>query len=258
MRLITLQPTLGTDGDGRNNAVISGIVDEIRATVRPALEKDDILLLPEHFTFSDDPAAYDRFVAGLASRSGCTVVGGSHHRPREGKRVNFGSAIGPDGDVIGTYEKLRPYFNEQRHVVPGRAFGEFAIGGWNVVVLICADFWYSDLLLSATTVPDLVLVPALSVSRKEDPEYSRALWRDLAVIRAYEFGAYVGISDWSADSTLPKYRTCGVAGLADPTSTDPGSFFTPVAGASWTVHGLDFEKIEAFREDRRMRGFFWK
>lgn len=258
MRLHLVQPALKAPDDVHNLGAVSAVVDGILAGDAPPPGPDDVLLLPEHFMFSDDPGGYDRFVTELAARAGCTVVGGSHHRALDGKRVNYGAAVGPDGVVIGTYQKIRPYFNEQNHVVPGGAFGEFTVRGVRILVLICADFWYSDLILSAVRAPDLILVPALSVSRKEDPGYSRALWRDLAVARAYEFGAYVGISDWSASSSLPKHRTCGVGGLADPTTVVPGEFFTPVGAEGWSSHAIDLHKIEAFREDRRMRGFFWK
>lgn len=258
MKLFLIQPELKAFENNHNLTAIRTIVEEMTGPGRPAPAPGDILLLPEHFTFSHDRGEYDSFVAALAKRAGCTVVGGSHHRSLDGRKVNYGAVVGSGGTTIGTYEKLRPYFNEQDHVVPGRATGEMRVGQWNVLVLICADFWYSDLILSVNSVPDLILVPALSVSRKDDPEYSRSLWRNLAVTRAYEFGAYVGISDWSADSTLPKYRTCGAGGFADPTTLLPGDFFTPVKGNRWSVFDLDRRKIEAFREDRRMRGFFWK
>jgi predicted amidohydrolase len=262
MRLILVQPVLKALEDAAN-------MDEIRRIARgphlmpggktsgPA-RPDDLLLLPEHLIFSDDPAAYDGFVAEIAALAGCTVVGGSHHRRLNGRKVNYGAVFRPDGTRIAEYTKLRPYFGEQGRVEPGDAFGEFTISGRNVLVLVCADFWYSDLILRAAAAPDLVLVPSLSVSRKPDPYYSRALWRHLAVARAYEFGAYVGISDWDEGSTLPKYRTSGVAGLADPAVTVPGRFFTAVDAGSSTAFELDFDAVAEFRDDRRMRGFFWK
>lgn len=262
MRLILLQPVLSAHDDAGNRAAILRLLGGPlpgpggRPSLRPAA--DDLLLLPEHFIFTDDPGAYDAFVAEAAALAGCTVVGGSHHRKVNGRKINYGAVVRPDGTRLAEYSKLRPYFNEQSHVEPGDSFGEFSIGGKNVLVLVCADFWYSDLVLKAKAAPDIILVPALSVSRKPDPYYSRALWRHLAVARAYEFGAFVGISDWDDASSLPKYRTSGVAGLADPVTTVPGKFFTSVDAGGATVFDLDFPAIGAFREDRRMRGFFWK
>jgi predicted amidohydrolase len=255
MRLVLIQPALRA-GDSAFNC---RTIEELVRVHRASLEADDVLVLPEHFTFDDDPSAYDAFVRSLARLSGCTVIGGSHHRLLDGgRRVNYGSACDAAGNVIGTYTKRRPYFHELSQVAPGDAFGEFTVAGRNVLVLICADFWYADLLLGAVRQPDLILVPSLSVSRKSGPGYSRSLWRHLAVARAYEFGAFVGISDWGEDARLLKYRTCGVGGLADPTVVDPESFFRPVPAGRLGIYPLDFGALEAFRRDRKERGFFWK
>lgn len=270
MRLVLLQPVLSAFEDDANREAIRRLVTWFSpagcglpspgGVPQPprTLGPDDLLLLPEHFVFSDDPGSYDAFVAEMADLAGCTVVGGSHHRKVNGKRINYGAVVRPDGTKIAEYSKLRPYFNEQNNVAPGDAFGEFTIAGRSVLVLICADFWYSDLILKAASAPDIILVPSLSVSRKPDPYYSRALWRHLAVARAYEFGAYVGISDWDEGSILPKYRTSGVAGLADPVTTVAGKFFAAVDAGGAGMYDLDFAAVGAFRDDRRMRGFFWK
>lgn len=112
--------------------------------------------------------------------------------------------------------------------------------------------------MKATKLPDVILVPSLSVSRKPKGEYSRSLWHHLAISRAYEFGVYVGISDWGEQSTLPKYRTCGVGGFADPTLLNPDQFFQPIDEKGISIYKLNFKALESFREDRRQRGFFWK
>ena len=254
MKLVLLQPTLRAFETRSNIDTISSVLKTTAGKISP----DDVILLPEHFSFSDDPEEYDNYIKELASVSGCTVVGGSHHRTVDGKHINYGAAVGPDGRCIGTYTKQRPYFNEQNVVTPGNHVGEFTINGRNFLILICADFWYSDLILNANTLPDVILVPALSVSRKQTPEYSASLWRHLAISRAYEFGVYVGISDWGKDSSLPKHRTCGVGGFADPTQVVPQNLFQSIAETGISVFSLDFSALEKFRDDRRMRGFFWK
>ena len=254
MNLILLQPDLRAYETQHNLKAIESLVEKASGRFSPS----DIILLPEHFSSDDSPQHYDDYVRMLAGKAGCVMVGGSHHRRLNGKRVNFGRAVDGKGNDLGTYSKLRPYFEEQNHVLPGEVFGEFEIGGKNILVLICADFWFSDLILRAVRLPDLVLVPSLSVSRKSSSDYSRSIWRHLAVTRAYEFGVFVGISDWSENSSLPKYRACGVGGFADPTSVDPASFFRPISTDGFSVYPLDFDALEAFRSDRRMRGFFWK
>lgn len=254
MHLLLLQPRLAAfDADANLEAI-----ERIVRSARDHLDAEGLILLPEHFTPDPSAEKYLAFLRRIAGIAGCAVVGGSHHRVDGERRINYGCAVNGRGEVIGEYSKLRPYFEEAKHVSPGSGFGEFMINGWKVLVFICADFWFSDLILAARSQPDLILVPALSVSRKTEPHYSRALWRHLCVTRAYEFGAYVGVSDWHEDSSLPTHRTCGVTGLADPRAIDPGKFFLPAGSEEYALYALDRETLDNFRDDRRMRGFFWK
>jgi predicted amidohydrolase len=253
MRLILVQAQLRHDA-GTNLDRIRAVLDAQRID----FARDDVLLLPERFDLREEATPYERDVAELARSVGCYVVGGSHHERRPDGSVNAGVVVDPSGAVVGRYEKLRPYALERQFVEPGTELGELTIEGRNVLVLVCADFWFVDLVLRATRAPDVVLVPALSVTRKSSPAYSRALWRHLAISRAYEFGTYVGVSDWAYPSELPVLFTAGAGGLADPTAVDPEKFFTPIAEAGVAVHELDFAALDAFRKDRIARGFFWK
>jgi omega-amidase len=253
MRIILVQAQLTHDG-GTNLDRIRDRLDIARID----FARGDVLLLPERFDPRLEAAPYERDVTSLARSLGCHVVGGSHHERRAGGSVNAGVVVDPDGGIIGRYEKLRPYASERQFIEPGTGLGEFTFCGANVLVLICADFWFVDLVLGATRAPDVVLVPALSVTRKSSPDYSRAMWRHLAISRAYEFGAYVGVSDWAYPSELPIHFTAGAGGFADPTALDPEKFFAPIGEAGVAVHELDFATLDAFRKDRVARGFFWK
>jgi predicted amidohydrolase len=253
VKLVLVQPELSYDASADNLGIVRRDLEPHAGELGAA----DIVLLPEHFDLRPDRAAYEAGIATLARDLGCHVVGGSHHEDREGGRVNSGVVAAPDGSLVGRYEKLRPYADERSRVRGGAGFGELTIGGCHVLVLICADFWFSDVFYGARALPDLVLVPALSVTRKPTPDYSRALWRHLAVARAYEFGAYVGVSDWAHAPGTGFLSASGVAGLADPTQVEPTALYRPVAGAS-RAFSLDFEALARFRGDRMSRGFFWK
>jgi len=254
VRVILIQPQLRHTPEADNFAAVRRSLTASRITP----QEQDVLLLPERVTLTHRRDEYEGLVRELASELGCTVVGGSHHEQRGGQMVNAGLAVSASGVELGRYEKVRPYANERVSVSEGAAPGQFVVGGRRVLVLICADFWFSDLFERATTLPDLVLVPALSVSRKPTPDYSRSLWRHLAIARAYEFGTYVGISDWGHPSELPMLSTSGVGGLADPTATDPQKLFGPIAETGASAYELDFAALEDFRRDRIDRGFFWK
>jgi omega-amidase len=253
MKLVLTQPTLSYDSGADNFGAISRLLESSALTLAP----DDIVLLPEHWDLHSSRSAYERTVSGLARQLGCHVVAGSHHEDRGAGRVNVGVVADGGGEIIASYEKLRPYADERSRVQAGGVLGELSIGGRQLLVLICADFWFADVFYRASRLPDLVLVPALSVTRKPTPAYSQALWRHLAVARAYEFAVFVGVSDW-AHAPLPgRLAASGVAGFADTTGVDPAAFFRPVEAGVCVVE-LDFDALERFRSDRQARGFFWK
>jgi len=254
MRLVLVEPQLRHASGENNLGPIRTLIDEAALNLRA----DDVLLLPESFHFGDSRSAYLEDVRALARELGCHVVGGSHRELRSDAIVNSGVVVDPTGLELARYEKMRPYATEREWVSAGNTLGELEIGGCAVLVLICADFWFADLFQRATRLPDLVLVPALSVTRKSTPSYSRELWRHLSIARAYEFGAYVGISDWGHPSELPLLFTSGVAGFADPTRVDPAEFFAPVSPAAIRAYPIDLPALAAFRRDRVERGFFWK
>lgn len=251
MKLLLVNPDLSARDTRINVSVLASLIEEYAG----ALDENDLWLLPEHFHFGPEEAYLDDLRA-LCKLAGCHVVGGTHHEATPTGAVNTGVVLAPDGTIVHRYDKLRPYAEERSWVKGGTRTGSFVHQGRRLSVLVCADFWFNDLFLQQKAPPDLVLVPALSVTRKSRPDYSRALWRHTSVARAYEYAVYVGISDWSADSELPSLRTSGVSGFADPTVSDPASLFRAVPRA--TLVELDFEALEAFRSDRRARGFLWE
>jgi predicted amidohydrolase len=254
VKLVLLKPQLHHAPEADN----VGTIRRLLSDATPSLDPEDIVLLPERFDIGDSRERYEHDLVCLARDLGCYVVGGSHHEPAQGGLVNSGLLLDARGQVCGRYEKLRPYATERAFVHPGRVLGELEIAGRRALVLICADFWFSDLFQRAAHLPDMVLVPALSVTRKATPEYSRTLWRHLAVARAYEFGTYIGISDWAHPSELPLLSASGVSGFADPTVVEPDALFSAVGPSGVGVYDLDFERLAAFRRDRVERGFFWK
>jgi len=254
VKLVLVQPRLSYAPGTQNLDLLALQL----APLAPQLGPHDVVLLPEHVVIEATADAYRTGIAALARELGCHVVGGSHHEPRGRERVNSGVVCDASGDIVAEYEKLRPYAGERQRVREGQLLGELTIGRCRVLLLICADFWFSDVFVRAATLPDLVLVPAHSVSRKPSPGYSRALWQHLAVARAYEFGVYVGISDWAYAVTPGTLPPSGVAGFADPTPSSESELFVPLGDGGVRSFDLDLDLLAAFRADRRARGFFWK
>ncbi len=254
MRLILTQPQLKAFDNAHSLDTIRRLLEGVQG----GLDREDIVVLPEHAFFVQAQQEYLAITQQLARDCGCHLVGGSFHEIGEGMKRNTGAVLTPEGDVVGWFDKLRPYADERRRVDAGSRLGEFRIGELNVLVLICADFWFSDLFYKAHVLPDFVLVPALSVTRKSTPDYSRALWKHLAVSRAYEFGVFVGISDWGFPSELPKHITSGVGGFADTTGNEHSAFYRATGDAALQVIEPDLDALAQFRRDRQDRGFYWK
>ena len=254
MRLILTQPQLTAFDNTHSLDIFRRQLDAMQGGVA----RGDIVLLPEHAFFVQSQEEYLAIVQPLAREYGCHLVAGSFHEITDEVKRNTGAVLSPEGEVLGWFDKLRPYSEERSRVEAGTRLGEFRIGDLNILILICADFWFGDLFFRARALPDLVLVPALSVTRKTTPDYSRALWRHLAIGRAYEFGVFVGISDWGFPSALPKHITSGVGGFADTTGTDPDLFYRATGDAALRSIEPDFEALAHFRHDRMERGFYFR
>jgi predicted amidohydrolase len=257
VKLVLIQPQLPAPTAAMMPA-IDALLSDALLNDDGSLSHEDLVLLPEHTHRDGSRDAYLNDMRALAARLGAHVVGGSHHQQRRGGAVNAGVVVAPDGTIVGEYEKLRPYALERAVVEPGTLLGQIDVAGRRLLIAICADFWFADLFSAAEELPDVVLVPAFSVTRKASPDYSRALWRHLAIARAYELGVYVGVSDWGYSPDAPKPTTSGVAGFANPVTPDPTEFFTSVGKTGVLTVQLDFDALESFRRDRIERGFFWK
>lgn len=218
---------------------------------------DDVLLLPELFGGEIETAAYEQHLGEFAARVGCHVVGGSHHAPAGGELTNAGTIVGPSGAVIDRYGKRRPYGSEQETVTADHATGagRFHIAGREVVVVVCADFWFSEFLHGLDTSPDVVLVPAFSVSQKPSPDHARSLWTHMTASRAYEFSAFIGVSDWAHPVAWDGLPSSGVAGFADPNPTLDRVHFDPAGDAGVMIVDPDFARLDELRLNRIERGF---
>lgn len=224
---------------------------------RFSVSRDDILLLPELVGGECGQGEYLKLSANLARRIGCYVVAGSYH-DRAGRHFrNRGAVANPDGVIISRYEKQRPYgIESQMGVLPGKSVGTFDAAGLRVLVMICADFWYSAVLLGHLAPrPDMILVPTLSISRRPSPRVARSLWKSMAVARAYEFGVYVGISDWAYPAEYHGLRASSVAGFADPRASIRGGFFSSLGKRAIADYDVQLNRLRALREHRSAHSF---
>lgn len=253
MRVFLTQLRTHSDNFAANFHRVCQLVERSRFS----FSSDDILLLPELVGGEASRDDYDEFTSNLARNLGCYVVGGSHHDKERGRRVNRGAVAEPNGTIVSRYDKFRPYGIESKlGVVSGNAVGRFDMGACHVLVMVCADFWYSDVFLSRLRPrPDLILVPTFSISLRSSPHAARSLWRSMAISRAYEFGVYVGVSDWAYPCQYHGLRSSSVAGLADLRPRNQNGFFSNMGRQSIAGYAIDVARLRELREHRTAHAF---
>lgn len=224
---------------------------------RHHLSREDMLVLPELIGGDSDRKDYEQLTIDLAQRIGCHVVGGTHHHTNRGATINSGIVADSRRTIIAAYDKLRPYGIEGAlGVVPGTAVGQFEILGCRVLILVCADFWYSDVFIRQIRPrPDLIIVPTFSISRRSSPRVARSLWRSMAIARASEFSVYVGISDWAYPCEYHGSKSCSVAGLANPRPTDGKGFFDRMGDRALVKYEIDLPRLRELRRHRNEQTF---
>ena len=252
MRVVVTQPAeWHADGNRNFDAVLR---DAERARVR--FSPGDVMVLPELAGATLSDRRYRRRVEELARSLGSWVVGGSHHCTSSSGAVNRGVVADPAGSIVTEFEKLNPYGDEPVAGVRGGARpGSLDVGGRQLLILLCADFWYFESLTSISVQPDVVIVPAFSVTQRPAPGIARSLWRHMAVSRAYEVTAFVAISDWAHPSAYRGRTGCGVAGFAHPNPTTTRGLFRSLGNRSIAAFEPDFGALADLREDRRRRSF---
>jgi omega-amidase len=250
--VVVVQPPAWTPDGDRNLDAIRAALDATPDAIQPG----DLLVLPELVGASMDHARYLRRIQDTARALGVWVVGGSHHHSTRGRTVNTGAVAGPDGDLVATYDKHHPYgVDTEGGVDPGDRLGAFEVRGRQVLVLICADFWHSALLHTTDLRPDVIAVPSFSVSRLRPPTPARVIWRHMAISRAYEFGAYVAISDWATSATFAGDPSAGAAGIAHPYPGAGQRLFEPLGRRRIARRRLDVAVTDHLRDDRANRRF---
>lgn len=251
MRIVLTQLSRHTS-DVASNFEALGRLAARSAELRPG----DLLLLPELVGGDAGRAAYEAQVQALAARLGVWVVGGSHFA-RAGEEVtNSGVVADPVGQIAARYGKLNPYGDERsRGTRPGPGPAALRIGELSCLVMICADFWHASAFHDAGPAPDLILVPAFSASQRPEPHMARARWRHAMVARAYEFAAFVAVSDWAHPTPFGAGVSSGVAGLAHPNPEYARELHRGLGRRRMAGFELDLAPIRDLRANRQARGF---
>lgn len=251
MRVVLTQPNVRMR-DGSDFAYIAGLLQARRFRGQP----NDVIVLPELVGEGCSTPDYIAAVTELAGRFGCHVVGGSHFADLGGKIVNQGIVVDRHGTILTQYEKANPYGGERDFSVAGsRAGARFRIGDVECFVLVCADFWHTEAYANLGVPPEIIFVPAFSVSRKSSPDMARARWRHAMIARAFEQAAYIAVSDWAYPVGKEVRPSSGVAGLAHPDPARTSDLLRALGKKEVRVFNIDPDAGRLLRADQKSRGF---
>ncbi len=213
---VTIPETL--DASARD-AHVSRLCDRITTEAAPG--QYDLIVLPELSTIEYSDAAFTRLdtlaecedgpsfsaFSALAQRLQSTVVYGYARQGDDGFYITQ-AAIGPDGKLLGAYDKLHlAQFGasaEAAAFTPGRHLFTFSVKGVKIAPMICYDIRFADL---ARRLADegVGLILQCSAYAKDLSYHS---WRHFVVTRAMENGiAWLGLNragkDWGGSIWCP-------------------------------------------------------
>ena len=112
----------------------------------------------------------------LAKKYGIWILPGSMFERSEGKIFNTACVINPQGEIVGKYRKMFPFFPYEEGVEPGDSFCTFDvpdIGKFGVS--ICYDMWFPETTRTLAAMgAEVILHPTLTGTIDRDIELSIA------------------------------------------------------------------------------------
>lgn len=213
-------------------------------------EPGALVVLPEMFavgfTMNVDAAAEpaerptEQFLADLARRYACAVLGGVVGREPDGRGRNEALALGDRGKELARYVKIHPfsYAGEDEVYRPGDRIVAFDWGGFRVAPFVCYDLRFPEVYRTAALAGAEVLV---TIANFPTPRHGH--WTQLIGARAIENQAYsVGVNRAGRD---PNVAYSGGSRIVDP----EGRVVCEAGGGEgvWTTR-LDRAALTAYRE----------
>ncbi|MDB6137822.1 MAG: hypothetical protein JWO94_894 [Verrucomicrobiaceae bacterium] len=150
-RIYAVQSDIAWEDKAANFARVTRLLDAAHP------QANSVIVLPEMFatgfsknltcTLEGPARETEQFLAGLASRHKCCVVGGLVTPGEHGKGRNEALAVAPDGSILARYIKMQPFTGGDEHLVheAGGRVVTFEWQGFKVSPLICYDLRFPEL-----------------------------------------------------------------------------------------------------------------
>ena len=209
----------------RDAAARDAHLDRVRGLIEAnaARGAQDVIVLPELSAIEYSDAAFERLdlleepidgpsfrcFSDLARRLETAIVFGFPRRSAQGRHI-CQAAVGPDGALLGWYDKLHiAQFGasaEAAHFQPGDTLFAFDVAGFRLAPLICYDIRFPELAARLAEAGVDVVLQSGAYFR----DISFHSWRPFVVTRAMENGmAWLGLNragaDWGGSIWCPGY-----------------------------------------------------
>jgi len=232
VRAHLIQLDIAWEDKAANHARIGELV------ARAEIEPGDLILLPEMFdtgfslnleTTAADPDVSSRFLRDLATRTRSTVIASVPVIESNGRGRNRALTFGPDGKLLGTYDKVHPFSygreSERFDGGDGASVVVCPLGAdarrTNVFPVVCYDLRFPELFRVGLDQGAEVFVVVANWPRARAEH-----WRTLLIARAIENqGVVLGVNRAGEDPNLayaggsigvdPRGRILGEAGSGE-------------------------------------------
>ena len=161
------------------NSHLDQVIEKIRHTARrfPWIEMVVLSELAAGYKRADAttlPGPVENKFRALAEELGLWIIPGSFYELSEGKIYNTTPVIDPNGDVLGRYRKMFPFYPYEAGVTAGEApfvFDVPSVGRFGVS--ICYDMWFPETTRwLAAMGAEVIIHPTLTDTIDRDVEFA--------------------------------------------------------------------------------------
>ena len=149
MEIIVLQTDIAWEDRDTNFARVNAMLGTVR------IPAGALLILPELFSVgftpnvdrcADSARESELFLADIARRFDCCVLGGVARKTGSAAAANEAVAFNPDGRPLLRYRKLHPFSlaGEGQHYPAGEMVAAFEWGGFTIAPFICYDLRFPE------------------------------------------------------------------------------------------------------------------
>ena len=191
------------------------------------------------------------------------ISGTMPYTTSEGMWRNRCYVISENGEIMGFYDKMKPFRTEKRlGLEPGESTQtlSFNLNSCRIAIIICSDLWFPEIARNVAPNADIIAIPIMTtVLEATQTYYARWTWHSLISTRSKENVIPIVCADHPEREYYNGVFTSGASCIADPThrfENDEGPFLqtlktTQCDSETVLVSNIRKDSVASYREYRR-------